>query len=119
RAAVSPPIPAPAMRTCNRLLALDGVDARAADHFILRPGASRAADRSGEFPGIDDRDAAARADDVVQGQQIGVPALDAGLERLGLAAELRRRARLVLGDGDRADLRIVHAGEGDQVAAPV
>jgi hypothetical protein len=41
------------------------------------------------------------------------------VEQARLAPEARRRARLALRDGDRGELRAVHAREGDEIAVGV
>src|SRR5207253_11076056 len=92
------------------------VGTRFADDLVLRAGAAGAADGAADLAVVDDQDAAARGDHVVEGQQVmQVALLDAALEGFRLAAKFSRSTPLVLGNGDRPELRAVHAREGDQV----
>src|SRR6266850_3401670 len=104
----------------SRLALHHRVDAGLADDFVLRAGTAGAADRAADLAVVDDQDSAARGDHVVERQQVmQVAFLDTALERLGLTAELRRSARLVLRDRDRAKLRAVHPRKRDEVGAGV
>src|SRR5881394_381163 len=98
RAAVSPPIPAPAMRTCNRLL--DCCDARVGDDVVLRSGPARNADGADDLAVHDDRVAAARRDHAVERRQVAEErsAAEQALEIDGRTTEGGRRFRLVLRD---------------------
>src|SRR2546430_10629965 len=92
---------------------LDRRGADLAGDFILRAGAAGTADRADQLAAFDQRHAAARADDAVEGEEISVAALDSVLENLAFAAVDRRHARLVLGNRDRGEPRAVHALKGD------
>src|SRR6266850_2645840 len=65
-------------------LALHRVGAGAADHFVLRAGAARAADRADHLAAVHERNAAARGDHVVECHEVVVARLDTRLEGLGL-----------------------------------
>src|SRR5579872_2002777 len=99
------------------------VDRRRADHargLVLRARATGAADRADELAVLDQGNSAARGDDVVEGQEILVIILlNALFEGFGRTAIFDRRARLVLGNGDRAELRPVHPREGDEIGAGI
>src|SRR5215471_7212849 len=91
-----------------------------ADHLILRPGAPRTTDGADDLAAFDQRDAAPRRNDVIQAQDVfEIELLHHVLEDLGRTAVLGRGARLVLGDWDRGELRIVHSQEGDKIGARV
>src|ERR1700687_1995394 len=64
----------------------DGCGADLASDFILRAGATRAADRADQLAAFDQRNAASRADDAVEGEEVSVAALDSVLENLAFAA---------------------------------
>ena len=111
-----------APRECGsgrRLLPDRGRAGRARD-LVLRAGAAGAADAADDPAVLDQRDAAARGDDVVERQDVLVVRLLQGvLEHPGRPPELDRGARLVLRDRDRGELGAVHAQERDQVGAGV
>src|SRR5262249_28834621 len=91
-----------------------------ADHLILRPGAARTTDSADDLAVLDQRDAAPRRDDVIEAQDVfEIELLHHVLEDLGRTAVFGRGARLVLGDRDGGELRIVHSQEGDQIGARV
>src|SRR5262245_40899687 len=117
RAAVSPPIPAPAMRTC-KLPLLDRCRAGLGDDVVLRAGSAGHADRADDLAVDDDGVAAARGDDAVERREIAEerPLAEQPLEDQGRPAEGGRGLRLVLRDGDRAVLTVVHLLEVDQIA---
>src|SRR5580693_3353794 len=66
----------------------DEVGAGLAGGAVLLAGAAAAADGADELTAFDQRNAAFGADDAVQRQDIGMPAVDGVLEQLGGAAEL-------------------------------
>src|ERR1700675_3220309 len=74
---------------------LDGCGADLAGDFILRTGAAGTADRADQLDTLDQGNAASRADDSVESDQV-VEAVDlnAVFENLGFSTEGRGRARL-------------------------
>src|SRR5580704_17615611 len=84
--------------------------------LVLRAHAAGTADRADQFAVLDQRNAAARAHDVVDRQDIFIIIfLNCLFEGFRRATEFGRGARLVLGDGDRAELGAVHAPQGDEI----
>lgn len=72
------------------------------------------------LPVGDQRNAAARGNDVVQRQQVvGTRFLDRVLEHLARPPVGDRDTRLVLGDRNRTELRAVHPCEGNQAGAGI
>src|SRR6266702_5909938 len=98
---------------------LDGRGARLANDLVLRAGPARAAYGADQLSALQERNPAAGTNYAVERDEVVVAALYPGFERLGLPAERCRRARLVLRDRDRRDLRSVHALKGDEIAARI
>src|SRR5580693_7601099 len=104
----------------RRELLVDRARRRGAGRLILRAGAAGAADGADDLAAFDQRNAAARSDDVVKREDvIEAELLHDILERLGRAAVARRDSRLVLGDRNRGELGAVHAAKGDQIAVGI
>src|SRR5882672_4099768 len=118
RAAVRPPIPAPAIRTFKPPL-LDRCDASLRDHVVLRAGSAGHADRTDDLAVHDDRVSAARRDDAIERCQIAEERTPAEQPLKGerRATERGCRLRLVLRDGYGGVLAVVHLDEIHQVAA--
>src|SRR5579863_10422246 len=96
-------------------LFVDRRRAGGAGYLVLRTCAARAAYRADQLAVLDQRNAAARRDHPIYGQDIFVVGLlDGVLEDFRRPSKARRRARLVFGDGDRSELRAVHPREGDE-----
>src|SRR5580704_15645387 len=68
--------------------------------LVLRARATGTADRADQLAVVDQRNAAARAHDVVNRQRIIITFLNSLFEGFGWTAEFGRRARLMFGDGD-------------------
>src|SRR6185437_5012089 len=90
----------------QRARLLHRVGAGLAGDAVLRAGATAAADGANELAALDQWDAAFRRHDAGEEGDIDMALLDRFEERLGRAAERRRRVRLVLRDLDRGDLRV-------------
>src|SRR5215469_10090454 len=74
-----------------------------AGDLVLRAGRAGTSDRADQPSALDERNAATRADDPVEGHHVvGAIDLDGILERLGFATEGGRGTCLVLGDRDGA-----------------
>src|SRR5580700_7015670 len=107
----------PRMSPWRRLL-VDGCRAHGADRLILGAGAARAPDGANDLAVLDQWDAAARGNDIVERHDVfEVRLLDGILEGLGGPAVLGRSPGLVLGDGNRGELRPIHLHESNEVRA--
>src|SRR2546430_3990230 len=76
----------------DRRSLLDRRGADLAGDFILRAGAAGTADRADQLAAFDQRNAASRGDDSIEGDEVIEAVLDSVLESLGFAPEGRGRS---------------------------
>src|SRR5579859_3563554 len=87
---------------------LDGGGSRLACHFVLRPGAARAADGTDDFAAFDERNAAARGNHTVDRECVVILfQLNGFLEGLRFAPKAGRRSRFMFRHGNRCQLGAV------------
>src|SRR6202023_558286 len=101
----------------RRELLVDRARRRGAGRLVLRAGAAGATDGADQLAALDQRNAAARSNDVVEGEDVVEAELLHGVfECFRRAAESRCDPCLVLGDRNRGKLGAIHASEGDEIA---
>src|SRR5262245_35291843 len=108
------------IRHVSGRLLVDRRGTRRADNLVLRAGAARATDSTNDPAILNQRNAPARGNDVIERHDVlDVRFLNSIFKNAGRSSEFDSRASLVFRNANGANLRTVHADEGDQVGTGI